>query len=289
MMEFVNESRLAVAAMGAGIMRRVFLEAAIRATRRHAFGKPILAHGMVRETLVSLLVDSEAAAALLFRMAARLPATLDAIGAGDPLARILVPLTKIRCTRGGIESASAALEIFGGNGYIEDWPMARQLRDAQCHTIWEGTENVLALDVLRTMAKDDSHVAVLGLCDDILAGADDPLLAPVRDLIAGGRARLAENLARVAGAGAEVARLRARQLAADMTDVVCAALLLDQAGWELGERQSARKAVVAAWYARARLGPRGRWHTGDERVALTLCEPLIRYEPITRAQAAGAL
>jgi acyl-CoA dehydrogenase len=147
MMEFVNESRLGVAAMGAGIMRRAFLEATIRAHHRRAFGRAIAEHGMVREQLLDLMVASEAAAALLFQVTARLPGSGEAIGEGDPLVRILVPITKMRCTRGGVESASAALEVFGGNGYIENFPIARQLRDAQCHTLWEGTENILALDV----------------------------------------------------------------------------------------------------------------------------------------------
>ncbi len=80
---------------------------------------------------------------------------------GRRLRRILVPLAKIRATREAITAASQALEIFGGNGYMEDWPMARQLRDAQCHTIWEGTENILSLDVRRAMRQDGAHEALL--------------------------------------------------------------------------------------------------------------------------------
>ena len=288
MMEFVNESRLAVAAMGAGIMRRAFLEAAIRATQRRAFGRAIADHGMVREQLIDLLVASEAATAMLFCIGARVSSSGDALGEGDRLTRILVPLTKMRCTRGGVESASAALEIFGGNGYIENFPLARQLRDAQCHTLWEGTENILALDMLRATAREQAHTALLDMIRESAERAESPLLARARDAVARAGARVAEKLARLASAGPEVAALRARLLANEAADAVQGALLLDEAQWELDARGSARKAVVAAWFARARLEPDGRWHPGNEGICLELFEPLVRYESIAPDRAAAA-
>ena len=66
---------------------------------------------------------------------------------------------------------ATALEVFGGNGYMEDWPMARQLRDAQCHTIWEGTENILCIDVRRAMRGEHAHVALLARIDRALEAA----------------------------------------------------------------------------------------------------------------------
>lgn len=287
MMEFVNESRLGVAAMGAGIMRRAFLEAVIRAHQRVAFGKPLAEHGMVREQLIDLLVASEAGAALLFRLAGRLQPETEAIGAGDRVARILVPLCKIRCARGGVQSASLALELFGGNGYIEDWPLARQLRDAQCHTIWEGAENVLALDVLRTIAKEQAHEPLLELLGGHVAAAIHPLLAEARASAERATGRLAESLSRITTAGPEVARMRAGRLAGDLADLAQVALLLDDAQWALGERGDARKAVVATWLARALLEPHGRWHPGNEGIVAELFEPLIRYQPIAPARAAA--
>ena len=77
----------------------------------------------------------------------------------------------MRATREAITAASQALEVFGGNGYMEDWPMARQLRDAQCHTIWEGTENILCLDVRRAMQHEDAHEALLARVERALDGA----------------------------------------------------------------------------------------------------------------------
>ena len=198
-------------------------------------------------------------------------------GDGDPLARILLPLAKLRCTRGGIRSASLALEVFGGNGYIEDWPMARQLRDAQCHTIWEGTENILALDVLRTMARDRAHEPLLAMIDGAAGGATHPLLRPVRELVDRARGQLVESMAQVAGASERAARLRAGRLANDMADVVQAALLLDHARWQLTEHGSARAAAVAAWFARTHLDPRGRWHPSIEAIALDHFDAVVGY------------
>jgi acyl-CoA dehydrogenase len=288
MMEFVNESRLAVAAMGAGIMRRAFLEAAIRASHRRAFGRAITDHGMVREQLLDLMVASEAATAALFAVAGRQPRPGEALGEGDRLTRILVPLVKMRCARGGVESASAALEVFGGNGYIENFPLARQLRDAQCHTLWEGTENILALDVLRASAREQAHTALFAFIGEAVARAESPLLGRARDAVSRASARLADNLARLAAAGPEVAALRARLLANDAADAAQAALLIDEAQWELTARGSARKAVVAAWFIRTRLEPHGRWHPGNEGIARELFEPLTRYEAIAPERAAAA-
>ena len=153
MMEMVNGSRFGVALMGLGIHRRSWLEAAIYAARREQFGHRIDSYPLVRETLVDLLVDLEAGLALTFECAAaaRLAPSPEE---GALLRRIAIPLAKLRTCRVGLESAMHALEVFGGNGYMEDWPVARQLRDAQCHTIWEGTENICAIDVRRAMRSD---------------------------------------------------------------------------------------------------------------------------------------
>ncbi|MGB5812575.1 MAG: acyl-CoA dehydrogenase family protein [Polyangiales bacterium] len=278
MMAFVNQSRLAVAAMGAGIMRRVFLEAAIRTSHRVAFGKPLNQQPMVREQLIDLLCESEAAAALLFECASRTPEDhLTPIGDGDPVARILVPLTKMRCTRGGVVAASAALELFGGNGFIENWPMARQYRDAQCHTLWEGTENLLALDVLRTMAHDESHVALLERLGRCTSGATHPLLANTRRIVQDAIGRLTEDVLRVAGEAKSGALLHARHLANEMADVSQCALVLEEAQHELDHRGTARKAVVAAWLARARCDARHEWSRGNEGIVTNLFEPLVAY------------
>ncbi|HEY8171689.1 MAG TPA: acyl-CoA dehydrogenase family protein, partial [Dehalococcoidia bacterium] len=129
MMDMVQSSRFGVAIMGLGIMRRSFVEAAVYAHHRQAFGRTITDFPLVRETLVNMAVEVEAACALAFEAA-------EAGAGGTPeskrLYRILVPLAKYRCARRGLELATQAVEMHGGNGYIENWPVARQFRDAMC-------------------------------------------------------------------------------------------------------------------------------------------------------------
>ena len=179
------------------------------------------------------------------------------------LRRILVPLAKIRACREAIGAASQALELLGGNGYMEDWPMARQLRDAQCHTIWEGTENILlhrrppghALARARTRA-------LLARVERALDGAgSSPGLGPVVDAVAQRRwARPARRSSTSTAASNEMQLLHARRFAYLLADLVEGALLLDEASWQLERDGDARKAVVAAALrpepARPAAGPR---------------------------------
>ncbi len=189
MMEMVNGSRFGVAMMGLGIARRCFLESAIWAHQRRVRGRLLVDLPLVREQLVDLQVELEAALSLGFEcaLASRRPD-------GDLLRRLLVPVAKARLCRFGVEAASATVELFGGNGYCEDWGLTRQLRDAQCHPIWEGSENVCVLDVLRAMRRDGAQHAVFERVDDALrcaeAGAPD-FLAPAVERLTVARAALA--------------------------------------------------------------------------------------------------
>ncbi|MDP3939016.1 MAG: acyl-CoA dehydrogenase family protein [Deltaproteobacteria bacterium] len=290
MMEMVTESRLGVAAMGAGISRRSFLDAAIYATQRVAWGKKLEDHPMVREEILKIMVESEASAAMLFKCTSLVSEASAAGGRESRLLRMLVPLTKIRCTRRGIENASAAIEVFGANGYIENWPTARQFRDAQCHTIWEGPENILALDLLRAMAKEQAHEGALAFIAEVIGRASDKLLAEPRRAVEKGLADVKAALGWLAQADQEIIQLRARRLANLCADVLQGALLLDEAAWELAERGLARKAIVAALFARERLSPDAiREIRRDDRIVLDLYHALTRYEDIKPAEAAKHL
>nr|MBA3655508.1 acyl-CoA dehydrogenase family protein [Actinomycetota bacterium] len=126
MMEMVNGSRFGIAMMGLGIARRCFLEAAIWAHHRMAKGRYLIDLPLAREQLVDMQADLEAAFALGFECSV---ASRQADGVR--LRRILIPTAKVRLCRYGIEAATTAIELHGGNGYCEDWHLTRQLRDAQ--------------------------------------------------------------------------------------------------------------------------------------------------------------
>ncbi len=281
MMEMVNGSRFGVALMGLGIHRRTWLEAAIYAGGREQFGHRIDAYPLVRETLVDLLADLEAGLALTFECAAaaRLASSPEE---GALLRRIAIPLAKLRTCRVGLESATHALEIFGGNGYMEDWPMARQLRDAQCHTIWEGTENICAIDVRRAMRSEGAHEAVLRRIDRALEAADlaeaEGALDRPAAAVRAARTELVEAIGYLQAAPEDLALLQLRRFSYLMADTLEGALLCEEAAWSLQQNGDARKAAIAAHFTHRRLeSPPVRGITSPDRTVLDLFEPLIRY------------
>jgi len=289
MMEMVNGSRFGVALMGLGIHRRSFLEAAIYAARRAQFGNRIDHYPLVRDLLVDLLVDLEAGMAATFECAAASRTSSDP-EEGRLLRRILIPLAKMRCTRVALGAASHALEVFGGNGYMEDWPMARQLRDAQCHTIWEGTENILCIDVRRAMRAESAHVALFARIERALeVGGGHKALAPALDTVASALADARRAVAYLAGAPDDIALLQSRRLAELLADTTEGALLVEEGARSLTDRGDARKAVVARRFAQRRLAtPTARGILDPDRSALDLFEPIVRYGPIDPADLAAS-
>lgn len=286
MMSMVNGSRLGVATMGLGIMRRSFLEAAIYAAHREAFGRRLDQLPMVQETLVQMAVALEAASTMVFETASLAGALGDE--KGRRLYRIMVPLSKFRGARGGLELASQAVEILGGNGYIETWPMARQLRDAQCHTIWEGAENIICLDVLRAMGKENAHDALLDRVDRALAAVEHPALEPVKDSVLQARRDAQEMILFLARAAADLRQLHARRVTAWLSDLMQAALLLEAAEAELRKTGSARKAAVTRLFVRDRLVQSPLRGISEDRSVLDLFGPVTRYEPLPVEALAGA-
>jgi alkylation response protein AidB-like acyl-CoA dehydrogenase len=275
MMEMVNGSRLGVAFMGLGIARRSFLEATIWAHHRLAKGRLLVDLPLVREQLVDLLCDLEAAAALGFECSVSAGR-----GANPALRRILVPAAKVRLCRLGVTSASAAVELFGGNGYCEDWGLTRQLRDAQCHPIWEGSENICAIDVLRAIRRDSAHEAALARVDDALrSAADGPeFLAEAVTAVDKARDELAARITEVAQREGDEAEAAARRLTELLADTVGAALLLDHA------RDDARKGLVALRFARRHL-LRDTW---QDRIAARAGREMLAYAEVGEDLAATA-
>src|SRR5581483_11476079 len=176
-------------------------------------------------------------------------------------------------TRQGIAHASAAVEMLGGNGYVEDWPTARLFREAQCHTIWEGTENIICLDVLRALRAEGTAHALLARATDAIRTSGHRALD-----------RLERRLSRLATAERTSAEYHARALANALCDVAETALLLEAAAWELERRGSARKAVVAALFAARHLvGDEEAALALEERACRTLFAPLVGYGTIAPA------
>ncbi|MFC6886708.1 acyl-CoA dehydrogenase family protein [Actinomadura yumaensis] len=245
MMELTNGARLGISMMGLGCARRSLVESLCYARAREAFGAPLADQPLMRRKLAELIVETEAAQALVY----------DGY-LGPSRLRIGAPLIKLRAARLGVTAASDAIEIHGGNGYIEQWPVARILRDAQVNPIWEGGDNILCLDVRRAMARERAHEPFLERLEEAAGRApsgDDATAGLVHERIG----RLRETIAtweKLDGAAAEA---RLFPLARYMADVYAAALLLEQAGWERADSGGDRKALVARLYAREHLADAG--------------------------------
>ena len=250
MMELTNAARLGIAMFALGNARRALVESLCYARQRRAFGDALLDKPLIRRKLAEMIVDVEAAQALVF----------DGTGFANhrqPRAirqRIAVPVTKLKVCRLGITMASDAIEIHGGNGYIETWPVARLLRDAQVNTIWEGPDNILSLDVRRGIERSRAHEPLLQRLRDAVSVSDDD------DTTRLVRCRIDDLEAAITAWGkldGAVAEARLFPLAQFIGDVYAGALLTEQAAWERATRQTDRKALVARLYALRHLADQG--------------------------------
>ncbi|MGZ4514868.1 MAG: acyl-CoA dehydrogenase family protein [Mycobacterium sp.] len=270
MMELTNAARLGIALFGLGNARRALVESLCYTRQRHAFGGALIDKPLMRRKLAEMIVDVEAAQAMVF----------DGTGATNHRQarnmrqRIAVPVTKLKACRLGITAASDAIEIHGGNGYIETWPVARLLRDAQVNTIWEGPDNILCLDVRRGIEQTRAHESLLTRLRDAVSVSDDD---DTTRLIAGRIEDLDAAITAWSKLDRDMAEARLFPLAQFMGDVYAAALLTEQAAWERATRGGERKALVARLYAQRYLADRGalRGIDADDDEALERFDELV--------------
>jgi len=204
MADMVNNSRLSNGVRAAGLMRRAVAEAEYIAAERRAFGRTLSQMPLMQRQLDKLRVPAEQARTMVCQTAQAL-ARADA-GEADAYAllRILTPLIKFRACRDARKVTGDAMEVRGGCGYIEEWSDPRLVRDAHLGSIWEGTSNIVALDVIRAVKREGSLPVLRAHCEALLAdAARSPALSPafakaLRDALARAAA-LTETAAREGG------------------------------------------------------------------------------------------
>ena len=250
MMELTNAARLGIAAFALGNARRALVESLCYARQRQAFGAALIDKPLMRRKLAEMIVDVEAAQALVF----------DGTGLVNHRQpqkvrqRIAVPVTKLKVCRLGIAMASDAIEIHGGNGYVETWPVARLLRDAQVNTIWEGPDNILCLDVRRGIERNAAHEPLLARLRDAVSVSDDD---DTTRLVSRRIDDLALAITAWTKLDGDVGEARLFALAQFIGDVYAGALLTEQAAWARDTGRGGRKALVARLYAQRYLADRG--------------------------------
>ncbi|ARP75471.1 acyl-CoA dehydrogenase family protein [Bordetella genomosp. 6] len=248
MADMINNSRLSNGMRAAGLMRRALTEAVFFAQQRRAFGKRLIDMPLMRRQLAKMAVRAEQARSVMFQTAQALAAADR--GEGEPaLPRILTPLIKFRACRDARHVTGDAMEVRGGCGYIEEWVEPRLMRDAHLGSIWEGTSNIVALDVLRAIRKADALPALQRHVQALLADG-----APCPPGLAQVQARAFDDAyALAAHAAAHERDDLARQAASALYHVVAIAALR----WEAArDPQLASRAALADLALRHRLAPR---------------------------------
>ena len=150
-LEMGSLTRLDCVLGSAGILRAALCHALHHARGRHAFGRPLSEQPLMQNVLADLALESEAATALALRLARCVDQAADPAQA--LLGRILTPAAKYWVCKRGPGFGAEAMEVMGGNGYVEDGPLARLYRELPVNSIWEGSGNVMCLDVLRAIGK----------------------------------------------------------------------------------------------------------------------------------------
>jgi len=247
MADMINNSRLSNGMRAAGLMGRAVTEATFVARERRAFGKRLVDMPLMRRQLVKMTVWAEQARSVMFQTAQALAAAEHDEQAAA-LARILTPLIKFRACRDARKVTGDAMEVRGGCGYIEEWVEARLVRDSHLGSIWEGTSNIVALDVLRAIQKTDALPALQRHIDFLLGAgvACDPALADEQARALQSAYALAQHAAN--GAHPELAR----QAASALYSAVSMAALR----WEARAPGLAGRALLADQVLRHRLMPR---------------------------------
>ncbi|KUN41986.1 DNA alkylation response protein [Streptomyces longwoodensis] len=180
--EMVNCTRLDCVMSSATLMRKTLVEAGHHVRHRSAFGARLVDQPLMRNVLADLALESEAATTLALRLAGAADRAVRGDEGERAFRRLATAVGKYWVTKRGPAFTAEALECLGGNGYVEDSGMPRHYREAPLLSIWEGSGNVNALDVLRALGRDPATVDALFAELAPARGADARLDAAVTRL-----------------------------------------------------------------------------------------------------------
>eukprot|EP00118_Oscarella_pearsei_P006616 m.30174 g.30174 ORF g.30174 m.30174 type:complete len:587 (+) comp31309_c0_seq4:66-1826(+) len=231
-------------------MRRIIILARDYATRRHAFGKKLTDYSLHMQTLARLELEVRGGLLLTMEVARLLGLEESGQGGKDEqlLMRLLTPLAKLYTAKQAVSVTSEGLECFGGQGYIEDTGLPGMLRDAQVLPIWEGTTNVLAMDVLRAFSKTQGEVYRVFRLDvkRRLSSAEEISgLQPSCERVLNALSQVSEFINETSSEGRDVTETAARDLAYSLSRVYIGTLLIEHAAWK--EADSADVAAAHRW------------------------------------------
>lgn len=220
-LEMVQQTRLDAATAPAGMMRQALLEAWSHVSERHAFGQRLADQPLMRRVIADLALETEASLALVMRTARAFDTPNNEHERA--LARLAPALGKYWHNKRGPGFMAEAMECLGGIGYVEETPLARLYREAPVNSIWEGSGNVMCLDVLRVLERHPESIEAL------------------RDELATARGgshdydSAIDQLQQALGQDAETLQANARWLTQRMAQCLQASLLLRHAPSEIAD------------------------------------------------------
>ena len=258
MAEALNVSRLGTALKGLAIARRAFLESSIYTSKREAFGKTINQFPMVQETLVNLIADIEAAWAVNIQMnnAFDLYHTYnDHTSDNYAVMRILLSLGKYKFCELGVSAAKDAIELHGGNGYIEEYVTPRLFRDAMVNPVWEGTANIQSLEIMKLLRKGGIDPLVTDMTS-ALNRVTAPHLAETKQIVTEELKLFKEMVNYLLLQDSEYQSAYAKKLADSLYDVYSSSHLLEEANYDWKELQDNRRCLIANYLIQKTFRPR---------------------------------
>ena len=283
MMHQVNLSRLSHGVRAASMMRRCLNESMVVARYRNAFGGAIMRFPLLRRQLMKIMLPTEQALSLSLYASKIMGDANDGDAKAETLLRILTPLFKFRACRDNIRVASHALEVRGGVGYVEDFVAARLYRDAQVGTLWEGTSNINAIDVIsRAVGKSGGEKALGAALDDMLRSADG-LPGQMRGEFAGLVDR-AGRFARDVAADPKKEKL-SRAASSALYHAVSAALMASEGATIGAKGGDARRLLMARMVAEHRLKAQDPMAPVDPAWEDAVVDHLLDDKPVPLARA----
>ena len=281
MMEQVNLSRLSHGVRAAAMMRRCLNEALQVARTRNAFGKKLIEMALVKKQLMKIMLPTEQALSMYAYTAHVMGHANQGEEGANQILRILTPLYKFRACRDNIRVATGAMEMRGGNGYIEDFVNARLIRDAHVGVLWEGTSNIAALDAIaRAVGKMHSHEA--------LAASLKTLVREASQLPDSFRARLDQTIDRATAFATEVA---AREENEDWARVAAGALYHMTSAvlmaWEAAQSGNGKRLLLSRMILEHRLSAEDPMALRDNRWESRAADLLLRDGDVSAAEAAS--
>jgi alkylation response protein AidB-like acyl-CoA dehydrogenase len=259
-----NVTRIYNATTTVGAARHLLSLARDYAHKRQAFGRPLSQHPLHLRELARISEDTEAIMALVLYVA-------DLMGKDEVtrdedaslILRLLTPIAKLYSAKINMQNTSELIESFGGAGFIEDTGLPLWLRDAQVFTIWEGTTNVLSLDLLRAIEKEEALAPYQKECVEKLSLISHHDLLKTRDKLLSDINSLNRQIEDIQNRGELV--VRARSIAFAIGNLTAAIQLCCQADWE---KTAYALTIAKRFGARDFVNDLGtKWNEGDEKLA----------------------